>query len=164
MAGRAAQAKEIYQNLLDGIVQCYFDRDFQSFRNFIHVPHHFRTATDTFVLRDVNALENMFHRYIDHCEDAGLTDYKRFCLSAKFRTPDRIEGTHESHLMCGTEPMCPVFRSTSILMRMHGSWMVCASDSHLKKESAQGTALREALKASTTKPSDNLTMPPRPLE
>jgi len=164
MPGQATEARQIYQGLLDDIVQSYVDRDFEAFQQYIHVPHHFRTATETFVLRDMNDLKKLFFRYIDQCDEDGLTDYKRFCLEAKFRSPDRIQGTHESHMFAGDELICPVFKATSIVMRIRGQWMVCASDSRLKTQSAQGTALREALKASTAKFDDALTMPPRPLE
>lgn len=148
------EAIVIYQRLLDAINDCYLTRDFETFSTMVHVPHYFRTNNDNFVLRDWDEMRDLFNRYLDHIEQQGMTNYIRRCTSASFKTRDRIEGTHESHMIKGANHVTPPFSATSMLMRIGKRWLVCASDNRIDETSAVGLALRQALRTTAGQKAD----------
>ncbi len=144
-SGSPYEAARIYQDLLDRINDAYATGDFGAFAELVYVPHHLRTSTKTYVLRDRDQLKKMFEEFISHLTNLRVDNFIRECKSAEFRGADRIEGDHLSHMLRGTDYVEPMFRSRSLLMRVGQSWMVCASENRVNENSASCQALEAAI-------------------
>lgn len=152
--GRNAEAIAIYQELMEQIDHCFDAGDSVRHAELIYVPHHIRSRLDNFHIRSQAELEAAFQQYVKFARQMGTVRSQRICQSAKFRTKDSIEGTHTLEFFGkdGTH-VVPVTRTTSIIMRIFGRWMVCSSEHTSKEETGIQDAVRGVQK----------TMPPQPL-
>ncbi|SEV97017.1 hypothetical protein SAMN04488515_0450 [Cognatiyoonia koreensis] len=138
-----AEARAIYQALMDEIDVCFMAEDCARHAELIHVPHHIRTRSETFNIRTQQELEVAFRRYVDYAAELGATSCKRECINARFRTKDCIEGSHRVSYKDkdGNNVTQPTL-TQAIVMRMQGRWMVCGSDNNSSDETGISDAVR----------------------
>lgn len=155
MGTRAEQAKAVYQEVMDTIDASYAARDFDRFAQVMHIPHHVRTKSETFDIRDVASLRSAFVEYTEYARLHGALTFRRTCLTANFRTRDSIYGSHElAFLNADGEHAAPKSTTHSIIMRMNGTWRVCGSDINITFDTGIAAKVEQ---------SRDKTMPPQPL-
>jgi len=152
--GRNTEAIAIYQALMEQVDTCFDSADVSKHAELIYIPHHIRSRLDNFHIRTPAELEAAFTRYITYARELGSVRSRRVCQDAKFRTKDKIEGTHTLEFFDEDGALVtPVTLTTSIIMRVFGQWMICSSE-HTSKET---TGIQDAVRNAPD------TMPPRPL-
>lgn len=120
-------AKQIYQELLDRLSEAYMREDFDYFRSMIHTPHEFVTKSGETILNDDEGLHRAFITFRRYMDSQGMTDFVRTSKSARFVSETEIEGTHVSHLVCGTKWIEEPYLVMSQLKVIDGIWKVYAS-------------------------------------
>ena len=141
--GDPAEAKKIVQDLLDGIDQAYTSGDFDLHCQLVHVPHHIRTQTEAFAIRNVDEMRTAFNIFREHTLGFGGVKCKRTCQSAKFKGRDKIESVHTVEYFDenGTHVM-PVTDTTVMTMHVGLGWRICASTNTTKISTGASDALR----------------------
>ncbi|MEJ6403592.1 hypothetical protein [Yoonia sp. 2307UL14-13] len=130
-------AKDIYQGLLEKIGASYFDNDFASFRQMVHVPHHFSTEGKYFVIDTTEDLETSFHHFREYLAGLGVTDFIRTCTGAAFLGEDKIMGAHVSDLIRNGARTREPYEVWSSLDLIDGRWKVTGSQNALSDTSWQ---------------------------
>ena len=140
------EAKKIYGDLLEQVCQCYVTKDFDTFSQLIHLPHHIRTRSERFVLRTPEDLRLIFDI---NCATLVTSDGRtltRKVLDARFKGQDKIDGSHQSILPKEIQEYHRPYPSNTVLMWIGMRWQICASDYHVDESSPICKMLREALR------------------
>lgn len=90
-----AEARRIYQDVLDRMNQAYFDGDLGVYRQLVHLPFTLSTFDSKVELTTPDEVGLMFRNLRLFLSSKNITSYIRVCIAARFLDPDTIEGTHE---------------------------------------------------------------------
>lgn len=116
-------AAAIYQTHLDVLSRALLTGDFDSFRARIALPHRITTETDIIEMNTVEQMEKAFRGFAHLYREQGVTDFVRIVTSARFRGPDEIIGTHETHKLRNGKRMQPPYPNRVRLVRgADGLW------------------------------------------
>ncbi|WP_342078563.1 hypothetical protein [Yoonia sp. SS1-5] len=136
-----AEAKRIYQELLDKIGQSYFDADFAYFRDVIHVPHTLHSQGQTVHVDTDEDLRAGFNKFRSYLAGIGVTEFIRTCEDAMFLNEQQIIGEHTSHLLRNGVWSREPYNVRSMLRRTDGRWQVCSSENALPDSAWQIMAM-----------------------
>ena len=139
----SAQAKEIYQDLLDRLSCAYEANDFDAYARMIRVPHEVSSYGPKVQVNTMGELRVLFDSIRWHFAKTGVTDYVRTCISAEFISPTEIVGTHETRMLAGTQVVDTPYPVKSYLQLIDGSWWVCKSDNALEPDNGIGRVLSQ---------------------
>lgn len=126
--GSPEEAKAIVQGLLDGVDTAYMTGDFSEHMKYVHVPHHIRSESEAFPIRNEREMEIAFRTFKDHTDERGAVSCKRTCISAKFKGRDKIEALHTvGYYDANGELSLPLTETTTVTMHIGLNWKICAS-------------------------------------
>lgn len=128
LAGDPAEARALYQDLLDRINQAGFSGDATAFLEAMHTPHRIRTLDTAQVLDTPDDMRRLFRGFCDFLAEHRVTSYVRVCTDARFVDPDTVVGAHLSHVLCGPDYVLPRFRVQTVLRRIAGRWKLTETE------------------------------------
>ena len=120
-------ATEISEMLLEMTGNAMLEKDFEAFARCFHLPHILETPDEKTVLKTRVALRALFDRVTHDHADRNVNNLIRICEVAEFRGPFRVEATHITHLMSGTQRVADPFPTFSVLEYIDNRWQITSS-------------------------------------
>lgn len=137
-------ASDVSQALLDITGEALLSGDFDAFASVFHVPQYMATMAGQVYMETQDDMRRAFNEMHNHFKSVGATDLARKCISAEYKTPTRIEATHEGEVLRDGKRLNGPYPGFSILERIDGSWKVTGSEYALEPDDAQARAIARA--------------------
>ncbi|WP_223422351.1 nuclear transport factor 2 family protein [Tateyamaria pelophila] len=125
-------ARQIYQETLDGMTAAVMSRDPAAFAEYVEFPYEIRVMDGMIVCKDKSDVARSVNNFAEQLEQYGVTDMSRVCDSAQFLNADHIIGHHTSRVMSGDkEVISPYVTRLGLYRSKDGHWRATLSDSVL---------------------------------
>jgi hypothetical protein len=111
-----------YQAALDAVSAAVLAGDFAAYIARIDLPYLLCTLTEDFVLKTPEELEPTFRSLSGALRRNGVTDYIRLAREADMVRPDRIEGWHNTHVLCGDQRLVAPWAARQAIVLRDGIW------------------------------------------
>lgn len=148
----ALKAQDISQMLLEKTGKALLEGDFDTFEQCFALPHVIDTPDRKTTLKTRDALRMMFFRVVEDYRDRNITDIIRFCEVAEFRSPHKVEATHISHMMAGSQRVIDPFPGFSVIELIEGRWQLTSTQYAVDNETIVGRALKKMSEDKPTPP------------
>lgn len=112
-----------YQLALDIGSKAVVAEDFEAYAGTIDLPYLVHTATARLLVTSVDELQPTFKALCAGLKARGITHYERLARSADYVDRDRIDGTHNTHILANGEPMAYPYVSRATLVRRGRLWL-----------------------------------------
>ena len=136
-------AREISEMLLELTGEALLSGNFETFAVCFHLPHTIETPDYKRVLKTRNDLQAVFESVTDDYRRKRVTRLIRICEVAEFKSEQRVEATHITHLMAGDQRVTDPFPNFSVLELIDGRWQCTASQYAVDKNTTVGRAISD---------------------
>lgn len=116
---------DIYQTMLDFVSDAVLRGDVEQYLSAVTLPYTIHTETKRFDLSTSDALSATLLCVSGGFRRQGVTDYLRLGREARYVTRHRIEGTHYTHIMRGSERIAPPYVASQTLVFDGSGWRFC---------------------------------------
>jgi hypothetical protein len=149
-----AEARKIYQDLIDRSADALLGRDFKRLKTFYTLPHEIESAKGSRTFTTSEELLEMFAQIHTDFERMGVTGMIRRCIAADFLTPDSLQGTHKTRMLAGASPIHDAYPVYSVVRREGGIWKFAYSVYALNDAGEEVLKIRDALLTRPRTPSE----------
>jgi len=116
---------DIYQTMLDVVSDAVMRGDVDLYLTAVTLPYAIHTETKRFDLTSTEAQRATLLCVSGGFRRQGVTDYVRLGRAARYVSRHRIEGTHYSHIMRGTERIAAPYAASQTLVFDGTAWRFC---------------------------------------
>lgn len=118
-------ALTIYQEHLDEVSQCLWERDFEALAELMTYPHELVTEHTPLQVDTPEILIEWARRFRQGLEKMGATAYLRVAVAAAFNGDDetRIDGFHRVYVLRGARHLIDPYSSEARLAHVDGRWL-----------------------------------------
>jgi len=141
MGGNVRPAKEISEEILEVTAQAMLSNDFESFAPWFHLPHYISSTKDKVKLTTREETRVMFDKVVEYYTLYRVTELIRIVEVSEYLTPTRIEATHITHVMSGSQRVVGSYPCYSVLKLTDGRWQLHNSQYAVDEHTTVGYAL-----------------------
>ncbi|MCF2872518.1 hypothetical protein L0664_15690 [Octadecabacter sp. G9-8] len=123
----------LYQAHIDVLSDALLRADAETFISRMSYPNVMVCDGGTTVIKDGAHERAILAEYFETLRMQRVTAFIRLCTEAEFITPDRIEGTHISHMMSSGHRLNKPYPNRLRLERINGHWLETASANALRR-------------------------------
>ena len=118
-------AREIYQHHLDIVSRALWDLDHDTMAKYLGMPNRMGTTDASILLDSQEKLRQAATDFRTHLSRMGAQHYHRLCTDAAYdpKDPDRIHGTHVTHILSGGAYVVQPFDNRMTLVRKGDIWL-----------------------------------------
>lgn len=126
-----ANARAIYQQLLDTLSQAIMTQDETMWKQHIHLPHFMTTCDGKLVLESQADLDFSLQDYCQALHKLKITRLERTCDTARYINGEVIVGFHTTKMLTADGTAYPTYPVRWVMQLESGVWKVAKSDSAL---------------------------------
>ena len=131
-AAPTADAIAIYQNALDVLSDALITNDFETFADYLHLPHRIVTEEFTAKIQTRTEVQTQFQGFTAALRGLGVDGYTRTARGAEFTSPTQIRGTHACYLTDHGKLVVPEFPGSMVLDLRDGRWGSIQVQHHMR--------------------------------
>lgn len=127
--GDQPEANVIYQAHQDAVSRALMTGAWDVITSRISLPYSVVTLDKTTLIETETEGESFFHTVANTLSQVGVTDIVRTVRSARYVSPDEIEGEHTTHLLNRGIYVLPPYKNRVTLRQQDGIWKETHSSS-----------------------------------
>lgn len=123
--------------------------DFESLCHCYSVPHTIETPEGKITIQTHDALKVLFKKIVQNYRTRNVTALIRYCETAEFRGSNRVEATHVSHQMSGSQRIMAPFHGYSVIEFIDNRWQLTSTQFAIDKKNHAGAVLPAIIECCT---------------